>query len=567
MKQGAPLLVGHDAADQVGVIENFEISGEKKLRVLARFSRSARAEEIWQDVLDGIRRNTSVGYMIHDLVLERQEGDVNTYRVTDWEPYEGSLVSIPADPTVGVGRQLELEHEEIEMDKDDVIDTGVQAPQQKAAVEPTVNEAAIVAREQKRVADITAAGDEFAHLGGHELARELLKTPGATVEQFRAQMLNKLKTAQTPTRTAEPYGQGARIELPRRSGTLRAFTANSVHGMKPEEAAYRAGQWARAVLFGDQVAERWCRDYGVRVMTGQTSGTSVVVPDEMILPIIDLREQYGIARQKCYVHPMSSDTASVPRRKSGVTAYFVGRTESTTASDSAFDEVNLVAREVAALTRLSNSYAADSSIDLADHLANEMAYAFAVKEDDCLFNGDGTSTYGGIYGIRPKLIDGKHTAGAIDAASGNDLFTEITNNDLVSVVGALPEYPGIMPEWYVSKRGRALMFDRLAAAAGGNTKKDMAAPAQKEWMGDAITISQSMPSTTGDLSNVCMAIYGDLRMGVTFGDRQGFEIQVLRERYAEFRQIGIQAVERFDIAVHGLGDTTNAGPIVGLIGE
>jgi hypothetical protein len=107
LKSGAPLLVGHDSDRQVGVMEAFEITPAKKLRVLARFSKSAYAEEIWQDVLDGIRRNTSVGYIIHDLVLEKQEEDVSTYRVTDWEPLEGSLVAVPADHTVGVGRSHE----------------------------------------------------------------------------------------------------------------------------------------------------------------------------------------------------------------------------------------------------------------------------------------------------------------------------------------------------------------------------------------------------------------------------------------------------------------------------
>jgi hypothetical protein len=77
------------------VVENYEITADRKLRILARFGRSARAEEIFRDVLDGIRRNSSVGYVIHDLVLEKQEEDVNTYRVTDWEPLEGSLVSVP----------------------------------------------------------------------------------------------------------------------------------------------------------------------------------------------------------------------------------------------------------------------------------------------------------------------------------------------------------------------------------------------------------------------------------------------------------------------------------------
>ena len=87
-----------------------------------------------------------------------------------------------------------------------------------------------------------------------------------------------------------------------------------------------------------------------------------------------------------------------------------------------------------------------------------------------------------------------------------------------------------------------------------------------EYLGDEIIISQSMPQVVTALNAVAMLIYGDLNMGVTFGDRQGFEIEVLRERYAEYRQIGIQAVERFDINVHGVGDASNAGPITALIG-
>ena len=63
-----------------------------------------------------------------------------------------------------------------------------------------------------------------------------------------------------------------------------------------------------------------------------------------------------------------------------------------------------------------------------------------------------------------------------------------------------------------------------------------------------------------------MIVYGDLDMGATLGDRQGIEVQVLRERYAEYNQIGVKAVERVDIVAHGLGDTSNAGPIVALIG-
>ena len=64
-----------------------------------------------------------------------------------------------------------------------------------------------------------------------------------------------------------------------------------------------------------------------------------------------------------------------------------------------------------------------------------------------------------------------------------------------------------------------------------------------------------------------MLFFGDLSMAATFGDRRGMTIAVSTERYFELDQLAIKGTERFDIVAHGLGDNTNAGPIVALIGE
>jgi hypothetical protein len=108
LENGAALLCDHDPCDQIGVVESFEVdSKDGKARAMVRFSRSERGEEIYQDVLDGIRRNVSVGFVIHKLVLEEENDDDNDlYRADDWEPFELSIVSIPADISVGVGRSL-----------------------------------------------------------------------------------------------------------------------------------------------------------------------------------------------------------------------------------------------------------------------------------------------------------------------------------------------------------------------------------------------------------------------------------------------------------------------------
>lgn len=109
LKRGGALLINHDMMDQVGVIEEVSIdTADRKGRAIVRFGKSAKAEEIFRDVLDGIRSNVSVGYEIDDVVLEKEEKNgLSTYRVKRWTPFEISFVSVPADIEVGVGRNIE----------------------------------------------------------------------------------------------------------------------------------------------------------------------------------------------------------------------------------------------------------------------------------------------------------------------------------------------------------------------------------------------------------------------------------------------------------------------------
>lgn len=106
---GAPLLLDHNRREQIGVVEKSSIASDKKGRATVRFSAAARANEIFQDVKDGIRRLVSVGYRVHELVTEKIEGEVETLRATRWEPFEISIVSVPADTTVGIGRNDKTE--------------------------------------------------------------------------------------------------------------------------------------------------------------------------------------------------------------------------------------------------------------------------------------------------------------------------------------------------------------------------------------------------------------------------------------------------------------------------
>lgn len=101
-----PLLFNHNWDDPVGMITGAKVV-DGRLMVDAEMFSTDRAADV-QKMVDGGLRNVSIGYRIN--VVE-EETKTQTYRVTDWEPYEVSIVTVPADPTVGIGRGAESSYE------------------------------------------------------------------------------------------------------------------------------------------------------------------------------------------------------------------------------------------------------------------------------------------------------------------------------------------------------------------------------------------------------------------------------------------------------------------------
>lgn len=576
LTSGGPLLVGHDSDDQVGVVESVTVGEDGFCRATCRLSRSERGEEILQDIVDGIRRNVSVGYMVHEAVLERQDKTGDYYRVTDWEPYEVSIVPMPADTSVGVGRSME---EAITEPAAPATETPTEETRTmikckhcgaELAEGATCTCHAVRAAEQARIAAVMTRAAEFSARGGVEVATTLLKeNPSATVDDFNARMLAKITETQAPTVPREPEKRTPSITQSLRYEPT-SLNAWKRHGSRAEEIAYRAGIWAKAVLFGDVAAQRQGKDMGLdlRVMTeGTATAGGYLVPEEMETGIIDLRAQYGALRRIAQLFPMGSGTLPIPKWASGATAYFAGEETATTASDAALGNVLLVAKEVSALTRYSQSLAEDAIIDMAAFIANEHAYAFAVKEDSCFIDGDGTSTYGGIVGLK-ALLETSGMAGIYTAATNTDTPAEVIAAELAMVIAKLPSYARMGARWLCSPAFEAAIIGRLKLAGGGNTIQTIGGAIVEQGMaGYPVTVCEPCYSSlTDDLTGKAMLFFGNFQQGVALGERRGITVQVLRERYAEYRQIGVIGTERIDINCHGVGTTSAAGPIVALIG-
>lgn len=145
-----PLLVDHNWSDQIGTIEEIRIDADRVGRAVVRFGNSARASEIFQDVVDNIRKSISVGYRIYKYIREVNEDDdsVDIYRVTDWEVLEISFVSVPADVAVGVGRsESQTDKPETKRNRTEVT---IMTPEEIAAKEKADREAREAAEQKQR---------------------------------------------------------------------------------------------------------------------------------------------------------------------------------------------------------------------------------------------------------------------------------------------------------------------------------------------------------------------------------------------------------------------------------
>jgi HK97 family phage major capsid protein len=363
----------------------------------------------------------------------------------------------------------------------------------------------------------------------------------------------------TPAREQEETRQVARIEPITYSRKLRAFDN--------PESAYRVGKWLAGTFLGDADAKRWCLDHGVesRAMGESTTAAGgFAVPEEMSSQLIRLVETYGVAPSVMQNVPMASDTLLVPKRLTGVTANWIGENSEITTSDPTGTQVQLVAKKLASGTRVARELLLDSVIAVADWLVQEHGLALAKKTDEAAFNGDGTSTYGGIQGITTKIDDGNHTAGVVAAAAGNNSFENLDLADFSKALGALPRYGLGGAAWYISPAGYHASIERLQMAAGGLTIGDIAGGGVPRFLGLPVIQTLVMDNTLGSDAGVIKVLVGDAALAGIYGIRDQVAIRSTEEEFARFDQTAFYATIRVDYNWHSLGDNSEAGPMVAL---
>lgn len=401
-------------------------------------------------------------------------------------------------------------------------------------------------------------------------------------------------------RVGEPTPTGREPEIPRDespkqiivpatarrwAGKLRNF-----HGPDAEKRAYRFGTACLGAM-GLPSAIKRCHAMGIPLGAAtphkesdmQTGG--VFVLEEIDPDLVHLVEQYSVMRRTARPVRMGSDTKKRRRRTGGNTAYFTGEGGAGTHSKATYDWITLVAQDLMALTTLTEDLSEDAVLSIADLLAQELAYAIATKEDDCGFNGDGTSTYGGIVGVLAKIKGLSATIANIAGLTvcANNTYAEITRAEMLAVVGDLPTFADTpQARWYCHKLFWSEVMVGLTMAAGGTPASEMEAfptgaggVRSHMFLGYPVEFVQIMPKTVAN-SQVAV-ILGDMSLAVDFGDRRQTTIAFSRDatidsiNMFETNQIAVKATSRFDIVTHDVGNASATaslrveGPIVGLI--
>jgi HK97 family phage major capsid protein len=378
----APLLLDHDPEQQIGVIESVELDGSaRRLRATVRFGKGALASEVFSDVEDGIRGNVSIGYAINK--LERKEKD--TYVAKSWRPVEASIVSIPADVTVGVGRSGHVPQITVESNN----------PQEGQKMTDQVDIAAVEA-EARKAAQRSAA--QIVELGARhnqgEMARKAI-AEGKSIEEFRGELLEKIGS----DRALEAQDVGMTKQEVKRFSIIRAIhaLANPTDRRAQEAAAFEfecsraaADQYGRAaqgILLPAEVLRNWKRDLN------SADEAALFTDDFRGGDFIDvLRNASSVMQAGARMLNGLSGDVKIPKKTAAAAAGWIATEGGASAeSEMTVGSVSMVPRTLGAHTDVTRQLLIQSSLDVEALIRDDLATSIALAIDLGALSGSGSS--------------------------------------------------------------------------------------------------------------------------------------------------------------------------------
>lgn len=524
LNDGAPFLFNHNPDKVLGVVERAYLDEDKK-RAYAkiRFSRSDFAKQYLDDVKDGILRGISFGYSI-DEVEQREEGVL----ATSWTPHELSLVSIPADPTIGIGRSL-LSEEPAMPESSQPEDTTItnEAPVEKQETRSAVTTASTPApameeqtpnlevirseakkAEKDRVAAINALGAQHRMA---DLAQELIDGDNS-IDEARAAFLEKLGTRQVeqPIRSADVTSNdvGLSQKEVKRFSFIRALNYLANPG---DQSARREAEFEIEV--GNAAAKQYERSSNGIVVPNEvlrrdlnvgtaTAGGNLV--DDVLLSgsfIELLRNRLALAQAGMTTLSGINGNISIPKQGSSATAYWVGEGSSPTESQQTIEQINLSPKTCGAFVDYSRKLLLQSSIDVEQMVRDDLARVLALELDRVGLNGSGSSN-------QPLGI----------------INTTGIGTETITSFGTFAEYIAMETDVAVANADAGALRYIINASARGALKSTEKASGTAQFVyendeinGYPVTVSNQLENNDalfGDFSQLIMAMWSGLDLTV-----------------------------------------------------
>ncbi|NJD36712.1 MAG: phage major capsid protein [Geobacter sp.] len=556
-----PLIVSHDRSDlPVGKIDSIRAEGGK-LRGKIIFGASARAAEIKADVEAGIIRSLSIGYR----VLEDQERSDGSVLVTRWQPYECSLVSVPADNSVGIGRSFDADRIREFADKN-CTDAALtrQAIEQQWRFDRFERKAAELQREsdQREKQAMCERADVPA-----ELQAELTK-PDVTVEAARAAVMEIIlerSAANNPgfrstTQTDQLRDQQLREDFPMNSNSSPVgLTAAEIKNYSLARAfrAAATNDWRDAGFereVSDAARKQFSRNTDNFVIPFEVLGQRDLVAGNFASagatigttfgPFIDqLTIQAKVLEMGATVMTGLRGSLAMPRQTASTNAHWVVEGAEFIHSHQQFDQVVMAPQTLAARTNVTRRLMLQSSLSIEQIVRADLMRTIALELDRAAINGTGVApeprgilqtagisvVAGGATGAAPSYLHLAQLVAALEnrnAAEGNLGF--LTNGKVKSKLLTTEKSEGSGVFVWESGANGAGSLCGYKALSSGNVPNSLT------------------KSSASNLSAVIFGNWSSLLIGL-WGP--GIEIEFNPYQNFDTGEVGLRALVDADIAV------------------
>ena len=395
----APLLLSHDPNTQIGVVESAKLSEtERKSRAVVRFGKGELASEIFRDVQDKIRANISVGYTITELMKQDETRDGEDVYRAKFQPREISVVSIPADTQVGIGRAEKTKPiiENTKMEKTEIV-----------AETPSVNAEKVkqdaLAERSKEIKEMQALGIRH---NLRDFADECIHN-GTGLFDFREKMLNKIESKPLEV---SPDHVDVKPKEQRKYSLLRALNAASrgdwsgagFEAEMSQEVGQRQNKTPQGFFVPDYAwtGNRNETELEKRaVMTvGTNSSGGFFAPQEqlgsefvsalrakMVMPALGMRIMSGLTTK-----------ITIPKVSAGVSAAFVAEESAVSAVNQTTAQITMQGRTLGCYEDVSRLLLLESDPSIEQIVRDDILAAMADKIESVAIHGGSGAEPSGI---------------------------------------------------------------------------------------------------------------------------------------------------------------------------